>query len=193
MSAPTRICMSRQMREHALFDLCRMAQEARPDPDAVACLVHQVLAGRAEAFGRLYDLYIDMVYKYIYLACGHKETAQKVTEQAFLATLSNLRQTADGQSFAALLWRTAAGELQQALHGRSFRIAASTHAAGGAENSALLEAIRKFPPLNQQATILLIMCQLDLPEIAAVMQRNVGTVVDLLLANLETVLQTVTD
>lgn len=49
-------------------------------------LVKKVQAGSQEAFGRLYDTYIDSIYRFIYLKTSSKEDAQDLTSQVFLKT-----------------------------------------------------------------------------------------------------------
>src|SRR5688572_13407007 len=45
--------------------------EVEPEP-AVVELVAKAQAGDAEAFGQLYDRYLDLVYRYVYYRVGSK-------------------------------------------------------------------------------------------------------------------------
>jgi len=53
-------------------------------------LVKEVQAGSQEAFGRLYDTYIDSIYRFIYLKTSSKEDAQDLTSQVFLRVWERL-------------------------------------------------------------------------------------------------------
>ena len=53
-------------------------------------LVVAAKAGDEQAFGRLYDLYVDKIYRYIYYKIFHTETAQDLTSQTFLKAYEKL-------------------------------------------------------------------------------------------------------
>src|SRR5579884_2521947 len=49
-------------------------------------------AGEPEAFGRLYDLYVERVYRYVYRKLGSHEDAEDVTAQTFRKALEAIGQ-----------------------------------------------------------------------------------------------------
>ena len=53
------------------------------DPQEVF-LVEQAIAGDAESFGRLYDKYIDKVYRHLYYRVGNATEAEDLAAQVFL-------------------------------------------------------------------------------------------------------------
>ena len=53
------------------------------DPEEVE-LVEQAMAGEAECFGRLYDRYVDKVYRHLYYRVGNPTEAEDLTAQVFL-------------------------------------------------------------------------------------------------------------
>ena len=49
-----------------------------------ARLVQRVIGHDAEAFGRLYDMHVDRVYRNIYYRVGNEADAEDLTQQVFL-------------------------------------------------------------------------------------------------------------
>jgi len=49
-----------------------------------AMLVKRAIGHDAEAFGRLYDMHVDRVYRHIYYRVGNETDAEDLTQQAFL-------------------------------------------------------------------------------------------------------------
>lgn len=61
-----------------------------------------------EAFGELYERYVDRIYNYIFHRTGSAEDAQDLTAQAFYKALSSIERYKDrGAPFAAWLYRIA--------------------------------------------------------------------------------------
>ena len=53
-------------------------------------LVLQAQAGSAEAFGQLYDAYMERIYRFIYFRVEDQQTAEDITSQVFLRAWNNL-------------------------------------------------------------------------------------------------------
>ncbi len=71
-------------------------------------LVREVQAGSQEAFGRLYDIYIDSIFRFVYLKVSSKEDAQDLTSQAFLKLWEGLSgKTTRIKNFRAFLYQIA--------------------------------------------------------------------------------------
>lgn len=54
-------------------------------------LVKECQNGNAQAFGQLYDKYIEKIYKFIYFKTHHKETAEDITSQVFTKALEKIK------------------------------------------------------------------------------------------------------
>ena len=61
-----------------------MLQESTHEQLDVDLLVQKAVAGDAEAFGRLYDMYVDRVYRHNYYRVGNIADAEDLTQQVFL-------------------------------------------------------------------------------------------------------------
>ncbi len=62
----------------------RLRDEDRAPQEELQRLVEQASKGDAGAFGKLYDLYLDMVYRYVYYKVGAQAEAEDLTSQVFV-------------------------------------------------------------------------------------------------------------
>ena len=53
-------------------------------------LVLQAQAGNSQAFGQLYDAYMERIYRFVYFRVEDQQTAEDITSQVFLKAWSNL-------------------------------------------------------------------------------------------------------
>jgi len=70
--------------------------------------VQLAIQGNADAFAKLYDSYIDRLYRFIYFRVGNEQMAEDLSSQVFLKAWENLgRYEMRGLSFGAWLFRIA--------------------------------------------------------------------------------------
>jgi len=77
-------------------------------PPQEATLIAQAIAGNADAFGELYLLHLDAIYRYVYYRVGDGAEAEDLTEQVFLKAweaLPGYQQR--GYPFSSWLYRIA--------------------------------------------------------------------------------------
>ena len=75
-------------------------------------LVKDARKGSAEAFGRLYELYFDRIYRYIYYRTMHRETAEDLCSKTFLKALDSLNHfNSDKGSFSSWIYRIASNSV----------------------------------------------------------------------------------
>jgi RNA polymerase sigma-70 factor (ECF subfamily) len=73
-----------------------------------AVLVKHAVTGAADAFGELYQLYLDSIYRYIYYRTGDTSDAEDLTEQVFLKAWEALPgYKRRGNPFTSWLYRIA--------------------------------------------------------------------------------------
>src|SRR5436305_1602880 len=71
---------------------------------SVMDIVTRAQAGEAEAFGLLYDRYVDVVYRYIYYRVANATLAEDLTSETFLRALRRISSyTWQGRDFEAWL------------------------------------------------------------------------------------------
>lgn len=155
-------------------------------------LVERAQSGEAEAFGRLYDQYSDTVYRYIYYRVGGKATAEDLTSETFLRALRRISTfTWQGRDFGAWLVTIARNLVADHFKSSRFRLEVTTGEMLDANeverspedsvleslsNAALLEAVRKLNPQQQECVTLRFLQGLSVAETARVMGKNEGAI-----------------
>ena len=155
-------------------------------------LVERAQGGEADAFGRLYDQYSDTVYRYIYYRVGGKATAEDLTSETFLRALRRIGTfTWQGRDFGAWLVTIARNLVADHFKSSRFRLEVTTGEMLDADeverspeesvleslsNAALLEAVRKLNPQQQECVTLRFLQGLSVAETARVMGKNEGAI-----------------
>ncbi|WP_084704810.1 ECF subfamily RNA polymerase sigma factor, BldN family [Phaeacidiphilus oryzae] len=178
------------------------APSAAPGPGATATagapvnpvveLVGRAQQGDSEAFGRLYDHYSDTVYRYIYYRVGSRATAEDLTSETFLRALRRIGTfTWQGRDFGAWLVTIARNLVADHFKSSRFRLEVTTGEMLDANeverspeesvleslsNAALLEAVRRLNPQQQECVTLRFLQGLSVAETARIMGKNEGAI-----------------
>ncbi len=155
-------------------------------------LVERAQSGEAEAFGRLYDQYSDTVYRYIYYRVGGKATAEDLTSETFLRALRRIGTfTWQGRDFGAWLVTIARNLVADHFKSSRFRLEVTTGELLDANeverspedsvleslsNAALLDAVHRLNPQQQECVTLRFLQGLSVAETARVMGKNEGAI-----------------
>ncbi|MFI1361164.1 ECF subfamily RNA polymerase sigma factor, BldN family [Streptomyces sp. NPDC020898] len=155
-------------------------------------LVERAQAGEADAFGRLYDQYSDTVYRYIYYRVGGKATAEDLTSETFLRALRRIGTfTWQGRDFGAWLVTIARNLVADHFKSSRFRLEVTTGEMLDANeverspedsvleslsNAALLDAVKRLNPQQQECVTLRFLQGLSVAETARVMGKNEGAI-----------------
>ncbi|MFG3025854.1 ECF subfamily RNA polymerase sigma factor, BldN family [Streptomyces sp. NPDC048254] len=155
-------------------------------------LVERAQAGESDAFGRLYDQYSDTVYRYIYYRVGGKATAEDLTSETFLRALRRIGTfTWQGRDFGAWLVTIARNLVADHFKSSRFRLEITTGEMLDANeverspedsvleslsNAALLDAVRRLNPQQQECVTLRFLQGLSVAETARVMGKNEGAI-----------------
>ena len=75
--------------------------------DEDAALARRAGAGEAEAFGALYDRYVEQVYRYVFYRVRNEAEAEDVTSDVFMRALRAIPKYEPRQAFLAWLYRIA--------------------------------------------------------------------------------------
>lgn len=145
-----------------------------------------------EAFGQLYERYVDKIYNYIYYRTGNEADAEDLTARVFFRALKHIDSYEDrGYPFSAWLYRIAHNLVANWHRDRSRRQVISledlsywkTHRDGPEamtelmdDKDALLAAIRRLPADRQELLILKFVEKLTNAEIGAIMGRSEGAI-----------------
>jgi RNA polymerase sigma-70 factor (ECF subfamily) len=163
-----------------------------PERERVAALVALAQQGDAEAFGLVYDRYVDQIYRYLYYRVGSHALAEDLTSETFLRALRRLDSYSyTGKDIGA--WFTTIARNLVADHVKSSRFKLEVTTADmldadrgdeGIEaevlerlqNAALLDAVRQLKPEQQECIVLRFLQGLSVAETAEVMSRTEGAV-----------------
>ena len=157
-------------------------------------LVQRAQAGDAEAFGELYDRYVDQVYRYVLYRVPTAQLAEDLTSETFLRALRRISSfTWQGRDVGA--WFTTIARNLIADHYKSGRYrlemtvddvsdsgAAPVQAGPEAEvleamqNKVLLEAVKQLGAEQQECIVLRFLQGLSVSETAQVMGKNDGAI-----------------
>lgn len=145
-----------------------------------------------EAFGQLYERYVDKIYSYIYYRTGNVADAEDLTARVFFRALQNIERYEDrGYPFSAWLYRIAHNLVANwhRDHSRHPVIALDNLSfwrvqEDGPERAAtvaddcerLLGLVQQLPADRQQLLILKFVEQMTNAEIGQVMGRSEGAI-----------------
>ncbi len=151
-------------------------------------LVKRAASGDSEAFGELYSIYFDRIYRYVVYQLRDKMTAEDVTEESFIKAWKAI-DTCKGKekTFSSWLYRIAHNQVVDNL--RKQRKHLSTEVEDLAEVSSfepseqerleqkeMLTAISDLPPNQKQVIILRFIEGLANQEVARIMGKRQGAV-----------------
>jgi RNA polymerase sigma-70 factor, ECF subfamily len=155
-------------------------------------LVEAAQQGDVEAFGRLYDRYVDVVYRYAYARLGDRTLAEDVTSETFLRALRRIGTVSyRGRDVGAWFVTIARNlVLDHVKSGRNrYEVVSGDpiepdRTIEGPEpavlrrlsSEELLRCVRQLPPDQQECVVLRFLQGLSVAETAAVMNRNTGAV-----------------
>jgi RNA polymerase sigma-70 factor (ECF subfamily) len=171
---------------------------APPEGDTAIthALVERAQAGDAEAFGELYDRYVDLVYRYIYYRVGTSQLAEDLTSETFLRALRRISSfTWQGRDVGAWFVTIARNLIADHYKSGRYRLemtAEDVTVIGEAaklvedspenavlesmQNKVLLEAVKQLNAEQQECIVLRFLQGLSVAETAQAMGKNDGAI-----------------
>jgi len=155
----------------------------------IAGLVKRAAGGNLEAFGELYSIYLDRIYRYIFYQIKDKMTAEDITEEVFIKAWKAIKSCKGKEkTFSSWLYRIAHNQVVDNL--RSQRKHLSTEAVenladvsnpeleteGNLERQELLASLSCLPQSQKQVIILKFIEGLDNREIEHIMGKSQGAI-----------------
>jgi RNA polymerase sigma-70 factor (ECF subfamily) len=158
------------------------------DPSEIAELVDKAAGGNFEAFGQLYSIYLDRIYRYAFHQVKDRMTAEDITEEVFVKAWKAIGSCkGKGNTFSAWIYRIAHNHIINTL--RSTQKFAPIEMENLAEISnpklevemtldqqELTEVIADLPQNQRQVVILKFIEGLDNREIGKIMKKSEGAV-----------------
>jgi RNA polymerase sigma-70 factor (ECF subfamily) len=167
--------------------------QAPQDFERISALVDLAQRGDAEAFGVLYERYVDTVYRYVYVRVGSQQLAEDITSETFLRALRRMDSFSwQGRDIAAWFVTIARNLITDNAKSARFRFEVSTadmldadprvEAAPEGEvldrlrDERLLEAVRALKAEQAECIVLRFLQGLSLSETAKVLGKSEGAV-----------------
>jgi RNA polymerase sigma-70 factor (ECF subfamily) len=166
-----------------------------PDQARITALVTLAQQGDGEAFGAIYDRYVEPVYRYLYYRGGSHPLAEDLTSETFLRALRRIDTfTWQGKDIGAWFMTIARNLVTDHVKSSRYRLEVSTgdildadraDADGrGTEdavldhlrNTELLTAVKTLKPEQQECIVLRFLQGLSVAETAQVMGRSEGAI-----------------
>jgi len=176
-----------------MFDGPRRQANPLPDPDVnEESMLSSASRGDREAFGMLYERYVERIFNYVYYRTGNVHDAEDLTARVFQRAMNHIHSYTDrGVPFSAWLYRIAHNLVANWHRDRSRRqeiplsdvpVVPSKEDRPEAslvrsqEQDSLLRLIRQLPPERQTLLILKFVENLSNAEIGQIMDRSEGAV-----------------
>jgi RNA polymerase sigma-70 factor (ECF subfamily) len=162
------------------------------DMERVAALVELAQGGDADAFGLLYERYVDLVYRYVYLRVGSSHVAEDLTSETFIRALRRIDTFSwQGKDIAAWFVTIARNLITDNAKSARFRMEVTTadmidadRRVEGPEDEVLshlrdarlFEAVKTLKPEQAECVVLRFMQGMSLAETALVVGKSQGAV-----------------
>ena len=153
-------------------------------------LVLLAKAGDAEAFGHLYETYLDRIYRYIYFRVTDEQTAEDLISQVFTKAWENLdRYQPSGRPFIAWLYTIAHNTVIDHYRTRKDTVAIENTLSLASDSPSpdeqvelhfeadnLRSALQTLTPEQQHVVVLKFIAGLTTDEIAAQLRKSPGAI-----------------
>src|SRR4051794_19278382 len=168
------------------------------EPTGELATVMQIVAraqtGDAEAFGELYDRYVDVVYRYVQYRVSSSALAEDLTSETFLRALRRITSyTWQGRDFGAWLVTIARNLIADHYKSGRYRMEVATsdlveagadrttegpegEVLAGLTNETLLEAVKRLNSEQQECIALRFLQGMSVAETAKIMGKNEGAI-----------------
>jgi RNA polymerase sigma-70 factor, ECF subfamily len=185
------------------------------EQERTAALVTLAQQGDGEAFGQIYDQYVDSVYRYLYYRVGAPQLAEDLTSETFMRALRRIDSFHwQGKDIGAWFVTIARNLVTDHFKSSRFRLEVSTadmldadradgvNGSSGAtedivldhlRNTELLGAVKELKPEQQECIVLRFLQGLSVAETADVMQRSEGAIKQLQLRAVRSLAKLVPD
>src|SRR3989344_3490669 len=78
-------------RNNSTFHSLSMTDDPTKEATDERQLIERSVEGESSAFGRLYDRYLEKIYRFVFFKVGHREEAEDLTQQVFTSAWENIQ------------------------------------------------------------------------------------------------------
>lgn len=165
----------------------------REDPSGLSMAIEQCSQGNADAFGLIYDSYVNKVFKYTLHMCGNGSEAEDMTEEVFVKAWQSLPSFRGGEgALGTWLMRIAHNHVVDALRRRRndtiplpvFEGEIASDATDNPQSTAerrllgrqVLQLMAELPQQQRQVMVLKFVHGLDTHEVSEITGQKDGTI-----------------
>jgi len=154
----------------------------------VQALVERAASSSFGAFGEIYDIFLDRIFRYVFYQVKDRMTAEDLTEEIFLKAWEAMgKYKQKNSSFSAWLYRIAHNHVIDYFRTRRQHVALEDVTPSAPDNpeqeveekamqQELAEVISSLPPQQKQVIILKFIEGMDNVEIARIMDKREGAI-----------------
>ncbi len=152
-------------------------------------LIQKARAGDEIAFGMVYDLYFEKVYRFVYYRVNHRQTAEDLVAEVFTKAWNKLPEIQNPNLFNAWIYQIARNLVIDFYRSRKFEVDIQTleNVLEYEENilertnlqfqqKIMLAALKKLSPDQQIVIKLKFLDELDNSEIAKILNKSEGAI-----------------
>jgi len=167
--------------------MSRVPVTAKPPEPEITGLVRKAIEGNVEAYGEVYKLCLDRIYRYVFYQVKDTMTAEDITEEVFIKAWKAIR-TCRGQedTFLPWLYRIAHNQMIDTLK-KEIKVLQSTDTNAFIDNfeerveqslkwQQVLDNISTLPEQQRQVVILKFIEGVDNIEISLIMGKRQGAI-----------------
>lgn len=159
-----------------------------PDQSEIIRLIRRATGGDFEAFGELYSIYLDRIYRYVFYQVKDKMTAEDITEDVFIKAWRAISSCKGKEkTFSSWLYRIAHNHVIDVFRGQKKELSTEMETVAELsdpklkvetelERQELLNGIDCLPQNQKQVIILKFIEGLDNREIGQIMDKNQGAI-----------------
>ena len=166
----------------------RTSDTAVPQDLVITGLVRKAIKGDVEAYGQLYSMYLDRIYRYVFNKVNNIMLAEDITEEVFIKAWKAIK-TCQGkeQTFVPWLYRIAYNHLvdtfrknHREVSFENLNIADDSNPQKEAEDrlemQKVLEAVKTLPEMQKKVILLKFRDEIDNVEIGRILGKRQGAV-----------------
>ncbi len=152
-------------------------------------LVQKAIAGSETAFGEIYDLYFEKVYRFIFYRVNHRETAEDLVAETFIRAFKKLAEMENAGAFNGWIYQIARNLVIDHYRSRKETVDLSLlenvleyednivdHADLEIAQKTFLQLVKKLSPDQQIVIKLKFFDDLGNEEIAQILNKSEGAI-----------------
>ncbi len=151
-------------------------------------LVRRAADGDVEAYGELYSIYLDRIYRYVFYRVGDRMVAEDITEESFVKAWKSISSCKGREhTFQAWLYRIAHNHIVDTLRARPKDISLETCEVAGTNNieedvetlaqrQGVLKEVSCLPEQQRQVIVLKFLEGADTEEVCRITGKRPGAI-----------------